>query len=118
MATPEGLIQNAICLYLETRTDLFFWVSKTQGTYDPTRRTFRKMGRWNRKGVPDITAVLDDGRMLLIEVKSKTGRLSKEQKEFHKKVEELGAMVIVARSVEDVKNRLDASMMGDPFGVI
>lgn len=111
--TPEGLVQNAICAFLDTRTDLFFWVSKTQGTFDPTRKTFRRMGKWNRKGVPDITAVLDDGRMLLIEVKSAKGRVSPEQKAFHEKARIMGALVIVARSVDDVKKGLNAGMCGE-----
>jgi hypothetical protein len=113
MAEKETVIQNAICSYLATRTDLMFWVSKNASTYDATRGCFRKLGKWQKRGVPDLTAVLDDGRMLLIEVKTKTGRLSQHQKEFHEQAREMGALVIVARCVEDVQKGLDAGMCGD-----
>ena len=111
--TPETKIQNAICEFLSTREDVFFWVSKNSSTYDPTRKAFRRLGKWQRKGVPDITAVDDEGRMILIEVKSKTGRVSKEQKEFHDKARSMGAKVIIGRCVQDVKAGLDAGMCGD-----
>lgn len=113
MAEKETAIQNAICAYLSTRTDLMFWVSKNASTYDATRGCFRKLGKWQRRGVPDITGIMDDGRILLIEVKTKTGRLSQHQREFHEQAKNMGALLIVGRSVEDVQKGLDMGMCGD-----
>jgi Holliday junction resolvase len=52
-------------------------------------------------GVPDIIGV-KDGRMIAVEVKTETGRVSKTQNEFHSKLMLHDAFLIVARSLDDV----------------
>ena len=70
---------------------------------------FKKIFHWkawqglgSEKGVPDILGVLPDGRALLIEVKTARGRVSPHQEKFIQAARAAGALVIVARCVEDV----------------
>jgi hypothetical protein len=56
--------------------------------------------------LPDIVGVLPGGKALYIEVKTATGRLSPHQEKFLSILENAGAVAFVARSVEDVMQRL------------
>lgn len=104
--TPEQLIKTAIMGYLRFIPRSKFWWNKSVGTYDPVRKIFRRgKSRWEIKGVSDILG-LWDGRFVAIEVKSKTGRLTPEQRTFIQEVNELGGLAFMARSVDDVKNNL------------
>ena len=63
-------------------------------------------GRWFSTGLPDGFSDLfgfrkDDAKMFFIEVKTPTGKLRKDQVRFLKAMYERGAIVGVARSVED-----------------
>lgn len=53
-------------------------------------------------GMPDILGVLQDGRMVAIEVKSDSGRLRTVQEHFHASLLRNGVVVHVARSLDDV----------------
>ncbi len=53
-------------------------------------------------GLPDLIAV-KDGIHLCIEVKTKTGRISSNQKRFQEQIEKAGGHYIIARCYEDVK---------------
>ena len=53
-------------------------------------------------GCPDILGQLRGGRLLAIECKSSTGRVTTEQVEFLGLAARHGALAIVARSVDDV----------------
>ena len=58
-------------------------------------------------GWPDLTGVLaPSGRLVLIETKTPTGRVSAAQSALHAVLSRFGALVIVARSVEDVAKAL------------
>ena len=52
-------------------------------------------------GSADLIGITDDGRFLAVEVKTATGRISKEQKTFIDHVNLMGGVAGVARSVED-----------------
>lgn len=110
--TPEGLVKRQVCEYLSTLPGVFFWTTKTVGTYDPTRGVYRKNAdRWYIRGVSDICGLLEDGRFLAIELKSKTGRVSDHQKAFLENVNRMGGLGFVARSVEDVRAKLSPNGM-------
>lgn len=103
--TPENQIKRAICQWLAAKR-AFFWVTDRVGIYDPTRKTFRSnRDPYRIKGVADILGSWK-GRLLAIEVKTKTGRISQEQKQFLARVNESGGIGFVARSIDDVEREL------------
>jgi penicillin-binding protein-related factor A (putative recombinase) len=97
--TPEGLIKKDICDYLRAR-GVFFWMQ--QAGKIPGRKNSSKN---SRNGVSDILGSYK-GRLMAIEVKTKTGRVSTEQTEFLELVNRTGGIGFVARSVEDVQKGL------------
>ena len=58
------------------------------------------------KGIPDLMAVTPSGRLVAVEVKTKTGRLSDEQKVWIDALAGSGAIAFVATSIDDVIERL------------
>lgn len=56
------------------------------------------------KGLPDIDGVLIDGRYFMIEVKTKSGDLSSEQKIFRDHANKYKIPYLLARSIDDVYN--------------
>ena len=57
-------------------------------------------------GCSDILGQMKDGRFLAIEVKSKNGRATDDQKAFLQNVRDNNGIAILARSVDDVVNEL------------
>jgi hypothetical protein len=74
--------------------------TKTTGVFDKAKNTFR-YDPWQWRGYPDITCFFNN-RLYFIEVKSKTGRQSQEQKDFQLLCEKANIPYILAYSVEDV----------------
>lgn len=54
-------------------------------------------------GLADLTLFAEGGKTIFIEVKTSTGRQSKQQKSFEKAVTKLGYEYIVMRSVEEAE---------------
>jgi len=67
-----------------------------------TRKAFRKLPKYTRKGWPDI-CLIRNGKFYSIEVKTDVGRLSPEQKELGGEIIANGGMYVVARSIDDVR---------------
>ena len=105
MATPEGIIKNQICNMLMRQPDLEYWMSSSQGTYDPGRGVFRKMASPHQKrGVGDITIclqVLGVGCFVSLEVKAPKGRQSDHQRIFEANIKQKSGAYFIVRSVED-----------------
>ena len=59
-----------------------------------------------RPGVADLVVMLPGGKVVFVEVKTKTGRQSENQKDFQEKCFDLGFAYHLVRSVEDVQNCL------------
>lgn len=93
--TPEGLIKKAICDYLKAR-GVFHWINQTG------KMPGRKLAK---TGVTDLLGCFR-GKLLAIEVKAPTGKLSDEQAEFIFSVREAGGIAFVARSIADVEKQL------------
>lgn len=74
---------------------------------------FREGDRWIRAntatGMSDIMGVLKNGRMLAIEVKTETGVVKAHQHEFLNSIANAGGLAFVARSVDDVMEKLEAA---------
>lgn len=110
----EKQIELAIYNYvmLTLHPNVVCYKQHNQGTYDKAIGTYRRRHtKLSRKGVPDLVLGFTsrDGRkfVVLLEVKTATGRLSEGQKEFHRDWERAGGLVWTVRSVEDVKSNLE-----------
>ena len=99
MGVKEVQIQRQICDYLALKGHTFWRVNNIPA-YDPTRGTFRAMPKYSMAGVSDILLILK-GVLWCIEVKGKSPQ-SDSQKEFERKVINVGAEYHIVRSVEDV----------------
>lgn len=98
--TPESIVLAAICEYLEYKHYFFFRLNNIP-VYDTARKAFRALPKYAIKGVPDLF-IGHRGRPFFVEVKSATGTLSKDQKDFEKKLTAVGLNYYVARSVDDI----------------
>ncbi len=103
---PEYAIKRQIITWLKYN-GVFAWVQHNAAIYDPSRKAFRRQSFGQRRGVSDILGVWK-GRLLAIEVKTKTGKLSEHQEEFLKDVNRVGGIGFVARSIDDVVRELNA----------
>lgn len=101
----ESDIQNLILDWLNKNRIFSFRVNNV-GVYDPVKNIYRQLGKFSLKGISDIMGVLPDGRFLAIEVKTKTGKVSKDQNAFIHKVNKTGGLAFVSRSLEDTIEQL------------
>lgn len=100
----EGGIQNSICEYLEMQRRCFFRVNNIPA-FNRTEGggfTMRRLPKFTPRGLPDIIVVAG-GLFYALEVKTKIGRQSTEQKEFEALVKRHGGKYFVVRSIEDVQ---------------
>lgn len=105
---PESVIESQIFHYLRGRGVLCF-KSIQAGFFDPVRKVFRKQASpYFRKGVSDCLGLLPDGRFLAIEIKARYGKVSPEQQRFIDDVNNSGGVAFVARSVQDVVDKLSS----------
>lgn len=102
MPERESDIVTAICDYLAYRPGILFWRQNTAPTFDTTKKTFRRMPAYALKGVPDII-VIKHGQFIGLEVKTKKGTQSPEQREFEHRVTLVGGAYAVVRSIDDVQ---------------
>lgn len=99
--SPERILQKEVMRYLSS-LGVFCWENKTQGTYDPSKRVYRTFT--GLRGVSDVLGIVpDDGRILAIELKSKTGRVRPEQKAFLERIQKDGGVAGVCRSLKEVE---------------
>lgn len=68
----------------------------------------RKVDSTSARGWPDITAVLPNGQVLFIELKTATGKLSKLQEYTLQKLQENNANSYVIRSVKEFRQIVKA----------
>jgi len=104
----EKMIENAILTYLNMRKDCFAFKFKDQSLF--ANGKYRK-GKWEVNGVADIGCLLDNGRILWLEVKKPKAYQSKSQKEFQKRLEALGHVYYIVRSVDEVAKIMDLSVL-------
>ena len=92
----ESKIQEEIMKCLD-KAGIYHWRSNVG------RKHYMHFGL---KGSADITGILKTGIRLEIEVKDKTGKQSPEQIEFQRMIEKNNGLYILARSVDDVIDKL------------
>lgn len=106
----EAEIQSQIVQYLiiqEQIGELFFWRSNSFSGEIQRKNGTKGYIKSNKKGLPDISSILKSGKYMGIEIKSKKGTMSKEQKEVAEKLNKLNAIYICVSSlselIEDLK---------------
>ena len=103
---PENIIESQILYYLRSK-GIFCWKQPSAGFFDTKLKRFRKHASpYVIGGISDILGILSDGRFLAIEVKSKTGRPTKEQLTFIENINKRGGVAFVARSIQEVDEKL------------
>lgn len=93
------------CLDWLKQNQIFAFKVKSTATFDPRKRIFRKINPRYRRGCPDILACIS-GLMVGLEIKTKAGRVSDVQKEFHRDLLAAGGEVHIIRSLEDLKRAI------------
>lgn len=80
------------------------WSQDTPGlAYTPDGTPFKA----GMKGASDLVGLLrPNGQLIAVEIKTGTGKLTKEQRAFGSMIENQGGIFVCARSVDDVANRL------------
>lgn len=99
----ERDIEIEILKWLNKQPEAFAFKVNQSGYHDGTG--WRKRNNGSLRGVSDIIGIWKE-RPLAIEVKSKTGRPTKEQIFFLNHFASKGGLVLVARSLDDVKRFL------------
>ena len=104
---PERLIETAILDYLNGIPDCYAWKNTSVGAYNKAAgRYLKPRGKYRITGISDILGVFR-GAFLAVEVKSLTGRPTKNQLDFIEDVRSCGGIAFVARSVDEVRRNLE-----------
>lgn len=95
---PERVIQTAILEYLRQRPDLEVWRMPNGAV-----RHSGVMKKSPVAGFPDLFGCLaPQGRLFAFEIKAKDGRVSDVQKATLERLANVGAVVAIVRSLQDV----------------
>ena len=103
----ESQIQSIIIdylIYLEGQGKLFFQRTNNTPIYQENR--YRRLAKGQKKGFPDIILCYR-GTFIGLEVKTETGKQSKEQKWNQRKIIDNGGHYFIVRSLDDVKEILE-----------
>ena len=111
MSKPEHILQQAIRLELPKHGATCFRVNVGQAwaadsaihvaNGDMILKSARPFNTGVPQGFADLFGITDSGRFFAIEVKSPTGRVSSQQKQFIEHIRAKGGLAGVARSVDD-----------------
>lgn len=98
----SNILTKHIIYYL-THKGFFAWRQNSYGWQTKTGRWINPSGV---RGVPDICGVSPDGRAIFVEVKIGKDKLSQYQEFFRAEAEKRGAVYIVARTIDDVIEKI------------
>jgi hypothetical protein len=101
----EKDIQYGILIWLCYK-GIFCWRTNSGSAFYPKKGGGTRMINFGIPGISDIIGVLPDGKFLAIEVKRPDGKLTEAQSNFIFEVNRRGGIAFVARSIDDVKDRL------------
>jgi len=100
----EADIQRDILIFLRKHPAVSKVWRQNSGTFKLTYGEKERFVRSNTaKGMSDILGVLNNGRIVAIEVKSRKGVIQTHQRSFLDSIKKAGGLAFVARSVDDVK---------------
>ncbi len=106
----EKEIENAVLEYLKYQIGCFAFKVNTVGIFDSRIGAYRKPSKFIINGTPDVLIcynVLGVGVFVGMEIKSHTGRQSKEQKAFEDKLcERSNGFYFLIRSVSEAEAAL------------
>lgn len=109
MRNPEAQLQRAVASYLSlVMPDKVMWSAIGHGGGGKIRGAQLK-GMGLRRGLADFYIAwytINGQQTLWIELKSKDGRQSDEQKQFQACVENIGHSYIICRSIDEVVNAI------------
>lgn len=109
MRNPEAQLQRAVASYLSlVLPDKVMWSAIGHGGGGKIRGAQLK-GMGLRRGLADFYIAwytINGQQTLWIELKSKDGRQSDEQKQFQTCVENIGHSYIICRSIDEVVNAI------------
>lgn len=105
----EHKLQVALCDYLAIggRKDLH-WFAIPNGGHRHIRQAVKLKNEGVRRGTPDMCFMLEGGRVGWLELKTKRGSLSPEQREFRDKAQALGHHWAVINSIDEAIHTLSA----------
>lgn len=101
MAQAENKIQLECLKYLRKKR-VFCWRNGNHAVWDAKNNLYRK-NEYAMLGVADILCVDKTGRLIAIEIKTKTGRLSPDQHFFCDRLTSRGGEYHVVRSLKDIQ---------------
>ena len=101
MKRPEQQIQQAVVAHLRLRAEpkVFFWSTPNEGKRGFVNAAALKAAGMTA-GVPDLL-ILKGGKLYALELKAPGGRLSPSQRMVGARMEECGAEVSVAHSIDE-----------------
>jgi len=102
----ENAVTNEIIEYLSWK-GIYCWKNKNIATFDTKTKRFRRLGKYEIRGVSDILGIMKDGKMLAIECKTGYNKASDVQKEFIANINKSGGIAFVAYGIDDVEKNLD-----------
>lgn len=107
-ANPEHRLQVEVRRFLEFALPAsIYWTSSLTGASLSMNARLKAKAAGVRRGLPDLLFVFPDGVTRFLELKTATGTLTPEQKDFRARFEPLG-IFRVARSVQEVEAALRA----------
>jgi len=101
----ENAVTNEILEWLAWK-GIYAWKNKNIPTYDPKTKNFRRLGKYEVRGVSDIIGIMKNGKILCIECKTGYNKASDVQKEFIKNINDSNGVAFVAYGIEDVEKHL------------
>ena len=110
----EAVIKKSILQYLHT-VGVFSFMYLSGGYFDPRVGRYKKVhSKLSPTGIPDILGIFSyknvRGIFLAIEVKTSTGVVAPHQKAMIEKINNIGGIAFVARSIDDVRLKLSEKM--------
>lgn len=106
---PESSILAAVFKFLSIHPSVGWVRRMNTGAMEIGSGASRRFVRFGFPGCSDILGQMRDGRLLAIEVKAATGRVSEHQERFLRAVANFGGVSGVARTLEDVEQILRAA---------
>jgi hypothetical protein len=98
---PERIIEDQGLTWLSYQKNLFAFKVKDQAQF--VNGQYRRPSKYCINGVSDIIVMIKNGPVLFIEIKTREGFQSRDQKYFQKICEEMGHRYHLARSLDDIR---------------